>query len=296
MTMNQASYGFAETVPGARLEKQLGDETLVIRRLEKASEIEPFIKLLNRIWGFSAAESIPVHEGVAVAKTGGLLLSIELGGEPAGVLYAMAAWSPEWGFHHHSNFMGFPPEYRGMGLGFEAKRAHAALAPAMGAKLAAWTFDPLQQLNGGFNFRKLGARCSNYIEDLYGAMGGQFDSGLPTDRLLVEWRLDDPRVVGRLSGRIPSWDELAESHGEAPRVENEAAARDLPDNMDAVLVPVPSGPRETAKSGPAARAALGEFGRTMKALFSAGFEIVEMIRSGVLDGSAYYVLSRERMS
>jgi len=55
-----------------------------------------------------------------------------------------------------------------------------------------WTFDPLIARNAHLNLHKLGAISRAYYEDYYGPMDDRFNGGLPTDRLLVEWRLNGP--------------------------------------------------------------------------------------------------------
>jgi predicted GNAT superfamily acetyltransferase len=49
------------------------------------------------------------------------------------------------------------------------------------------------------NFAKLGVVSQTYLPDFYGAMPEALNAGLPSDRLLVEWRLDTPHVLGRLA-------------------------------------------------------------------------------------------------
>jgi predicted GNAT superfamily acetyltransferase len=46
------------------------------------------------------------------------------------------------------------------------------------------------------NIGHLGARASTYYADYYGEMKG-INAGVPSDRLLVEWRLDDVNVARR---------------------------------------------------------------------------------------------------
>jgi predicted GNAT superfamily acetyltransferase len=68
----------------------------------------------------------------------------------------------------------------------------------LGVHLVAWTFDPLESLNGYFNISKLGAICNRYKRNYHGRMGG-INAGLPSDRFYVEWWVTSNRVQGRLS-------------------------------------------------------------------------------------------------
>jgi predicted GNAT superfamily acetyltransferase len=62
---------------------------------------------------------------------------------------------------------------------------------AQGLDLMRWTFDPLESRNAYFNVHKLGAICRSYRPDYYGPMEDSLNRDLPSDRLLVEWRLRD---------------------------------------------------------------------------------------------------------
>jgi predicted GNAT superfamily acetyltransferase len=68
--------------------------------------------------------------------------------------------------------------------------------------LVRWTVDPLRAANAWLNIHLLGGTASTYLLDYYGAMQG-IDAGAPTDRLLVDWRLDSPRVAERAARPLP---------------------------------------------------------------------------------------------
>ena len=190
--------------------------------------------------------------------------------------------------------MGFLDRYRSRGLGLEAKRVHAIIARRLGVDLVTWTFDPLQSANANLNFRKLGCQCRHYLIDLYGQMGGGFDSGLPTDRFLVEWRLDTDRVKSRLAGDYPSPSRLAEQYGDAPIAWSDFNLADYPEAPPALLVPIPERVHETVERDPeSARQKLLEFRGLFSRLFESGYTVVEMIRAGAIDGRHYYVLIKE---
>ena len=64
-----------------------------------------------------------------------------------------------------------------------------------------WTFDPLEIKNAFLNIHKLGAIVCDYRVNFYGVSSSRLQGGLPTDRLLAEWRLDSPRVKAIVEGR-----------------------------------------------------------------------------------------------
>ncbi|MFO8056088.1 MAG: hypothetical protein R6V10_02180 [bacterium] len=290
--MTYMDYGFSETIADKRFEKDIQGRKLCMERLLTASELAPYLELLNRIWGFSEKEEIPLHEAVVVVKTGGLVVGIEVDGARAGLVYAMPAFTKEWGYHHHSNFMGFLPEYRFRGLGLEAKRVHALLAGREGVELITWTFDPLQAANANLNFRKLGAVSRHYLPDLYGRMGGSFDPGLPTDRLLLEWRLSARRVQERLAGKVPSPEELEACYAGATILSIEEGSKE-PGDAGPVLVRIPEGVPELAEREPEkAESILLCLRKIISGLFEDGYAITGLIPGSGAPGPNYYVLEK----
>jgi predicted GNAT superfamily acetyltransferase len=69
---------------------------------------------------------------------------------------------------------------------------------ARGISVVTWTFDPLVSRNAYFNLAKLGARATRYLVDFYGDMVDGVNAGQGSDRLWVEWRLDEPPVAPSL--------------------------------------------------------------------------------------------------
>ncbi len=64
-----------------------------------------------------------------------------------------------------------------------------------------WTFDPLEIKNAFLNIHRLGAIVRSYRVDFYGVSSSRLQAGLPTDRLLAEWRLDSPKGAGSPCGK-----------------------------------------------------------------------------------------------
>jgi predicted GNAT superfamily acetyltransferase len=120
-------------------------------------------------------------------------------GSPLGFAYAFAALrggTP----HLHSDMLAVLPEHQKRGVGARLKWAQREEAQRRGLNLITWTFDPLQARNAHLNLRRLGAVAGEFFENFYGVTSAALHHGLPTDRLLVEWRLDDPRVI-KLAGQ-----------------------------------------------------------------------------------------------
>jgi predicted GNAT superfamily acetyltransferase len=129
----------------------------------------------------------------------------ERGGPDSLVGYAMAlpgvksaAREPQP--YLHSHMLAVRESYRNRGLGARLKREQRLEALGRGIRLMEWTFDPLEIKNAYLNLHKLGVVVCEYLVDFYGSSSSRLQGGLPTDRLVAQWRLDSLRVAARLDG------------------------------------------------------------------------------------------------
>jgi predicted GNAT superfamily acetyltransferase len=95
----------------------------------------------------------------------------------------------------HSHIAGVVPDLAGRHVGYAVKLHQRAWALQRGVRTISWTFDPLVSPNAYFNLVKLGAAAAEYLPNFYGGMHDRINSGDETDRLLVRWELDTPRVA-----------------------------------------------------------------------------------------------------
>src|SRR5260221_8240878 len=86
------------------------------------------------------------------------------------------------------------PDLQRRGVGARLKWAQREAALAQGVRLITSTHDPMQARNANLNLRRLGATASEFLPDFYGITSASLHHGLPTDRLIVRWELDAPRV------------------------------------------------------------------------------------------------------
>jgi predicted GNAT superfamily acetyltransferase len=101
----------------------------------------------------------------------------------------------------HSHMTAMLPEYQNRGIGRQLKLAQREDALSRGINLIEWTFDPLQLRNAHFNIARLGAIVREYLPNVYGRTSSPLHHGLPTDRLVAQWRIRDPRVEQMLSNQ-----------------------------------------------------------------------------------------------
>ncbi len=214
-----------------------------IRRVTALAGLAPIVALQKDVWG--ADETVPSHQLLTHARTGGLLLgAYGDGGDLIGFAYAFPAWQPGVDPWLHSQMLAVREGIRSRGTGFLLKVAQRREALAMGYRRITWTYDPLQSPNANLNIARLGAITRHYERDVYGAMQDSLNAGLPSDRVLVEWDLDRARVRARLdqgsvapepADLVPSVTPLQPVGGPWPRI----AAVDLGRGEPELRVAIP---------------------------------------------------------
>lgn len=184
-----------------------------IRPLESVDECRGFQEVQRRIWVGDPADIVPIHVLVTQKKNGGMLLGAFSHDGPAetrrmvGIAFGWPGLDgKELKFCSH--IVGVLPEWHGKKIGLQLKLAQRRRLLDDGLmKRVTWTYDPLQRVNGILNIHRLGATCSRYIPNLYGAMEDTLNAGMPTDRFEVDWIIDSPRVEHALSTQRadPPW-------------------------------------------------------------------------------------------
>jgi len=175
-----------------------------IRRARDRADYEACVRLQREVWRLADVEITSAIQLVATTWAGGLLhLAETAAGEPVGFAYAFPALrggAP----HLHSDMVAVRPEHQKRGVGAKLKWAQRADALEAGVTLITWTYDPMQALNANLNLRRLGAVGAEFLQDFYGVTTSALHHGLPTDRLLVRWELNAPRVRQRAAeGELP---------------------------------------------------------------------------------------------
>jgi predicted GNAT superfamily acetyltransferase len=171
-----------------------------VRALRETREFEEAVRLQQQIWGFDEIELLPVRLFVVASKIGGQAFGAFDGDRMVAFLLAIPGIRD--GQHYlHSHMLGVTHEYRDRGLGRLMKLEQRRDALARGIRVVEWTFDPLEVKNAFFNIERLGAIVRRFNPNQYGTTSSHLHGGLPTDRLVAEWRLDSPRVDAIVAGR-----------------------------------------------------------------------------------------------
>jgi len=190
---------------------------IVIRSCSGFDEFEACVQLQIETWGYDEGDVIPRRAFLIAQRIGGQVLgafdseiSTAGPGSSARALvgFAMALPGVKTGSgdprpYLHSHMLAVRESYRNRGLGAQLKREQRLDALSRGIRHMEWTFDPLEIKNAYLNIHRLGATVSSYLVDFYGVSSSRLQGGLPTDRLVAEWRLDSPRVTAILDGVPP---------------------------------------------------------------------------------------------
>jgi len=171
----------------------MADANVTIRHCHTIAEFEAMVDLEFKVWSFGERDVVPSQMYVVAAKTGGQVLGAFVADHLVG--FALAYPGIRDGVPYlHSHMAAVLPEYRDAGVGRMLKLAQREDALARGIGLIEWTFDPLQTRNAYFNICRLGVVVRRYLLDVYGSTSSPLHAGLPTDRLVAEWRLGSERV------------------------------------------------------------------------------------------------------
>lgn len=165
-----------------------------IRQARGRADFETCVRLQREVWRLADVEITSAIQLIATTWAGGFVhLAETAAGEAVGFAYAFPALRKGVA-HLHSDMVAVRPEHQKRGVGLRLKWAQRADALEARVNAITWTYDPLQALNANLNLRRLGAIGTEFVENFYGVTTSELHHGLPTDRLVVRWDLDAPRV------------------------------------------------------------------------------------------------------
>jgi predicted GNAT superfamily acetyltransferase len=160
----------------------------------------------REVWRCNDLEIVPLALLRAADSHGGICLGAYNSlGEMIGFVFSLLG-NEHGELIQHSHLLGVRSAYRNFDVGFRLKMAQRKEALRRKIRRINWTFDPMQPLNAYFNLGKLGTVSNVYIENYYGETSSPLDRGLPTDRFLVVWNLDEKAVAERLEQGPPRHD------------------------------------------------------------------------------------------
>jgi predicted GNAT superfamily acetyltransferase len=156
------------------------ERAIGVRKCTTLEEFRGCVALQREIWAEADLEIEPATMFVVASHTGGQVLGAFDGEKLVGYTLAVV------GLRHtrpylHSHHTGVHADYRDRGVGRSLKLFQREEALGRGIRLIEWTFDRIYRAN------------------LYGVTTSPLHRGLATDRLVAEWYLDSPRVIGATS-------------------------------------------------------------------------------------------------
>ncbi len=162
-----------------------------IREMSTPDECTALATVLAKVWGFRDIAGVGSPDLLrALTFSGGYVAGTFADGELVGGGFGWPTQvGSEWRLHSH--VVGFIDGYRGRGLGALTKFQQRAWAADRGLAAVEWTYDPLHAANAQFNLNKLGARVQSFYPDFYGPMTDVFSAGVPSDRFVLRWGIDD---------------------------------------------------------------------------------------------------------
>lgn len=223
-----------ETPAGANLRGGID-----VRECVTVEELDECVRLQREAFGLPDLELSPRRHLVVARSAGGFVLGAFDGPRLVGfVLHLAAARGGE--LIGYSHMMAVAPDCQNRGVGARLKWAQRERSLAEGRRFIRWTWEPMRARNAHFNLNRLGVVVRDYAPNFYGTdyttEPGEHGlaRGLPSDRLLAEWRLDSPRVEALARGEQSGPPPRPRAHVEIPpdwnalvRTDPEEARRQL---------------------------------------------------------------------
>lgn len=176
-----------------------------IRRLETVEHFRRCIELQREAFALPELEISPLRHFVVSNNCGGFTLGAFAGARLIGFVHHLLALRNNE-LIGYSHMTAISAEFQNAGIGAKLKWAQRETALISGQKFIKWTFDPMQARNAHFNLNRLGVTISSYAANYYGSnyltmeLKSNEPTGLDSDRLFAEWRLDSPRVASLANG------------------------------------------------------------------------------------------------
>ena len=190
---------FDRSTPAAFEAPHVSEDGLLFRRVETLGEYHECVAIQEETWGDNFRERVPAAILMVSQKLSGVCAAaFSPSGRMVGFVFGMTG--PYKGdLAHWSDLLAVRPEARGTHVGERLKRYQRELCRRVGVATIYWTFDPLVARNAHLNLKRLGARASEYVVNMYGSnTGSPLHGALDTDRWVVAWDLapaDDRTAV-----------------------------------------------------------------------------------------------------
>ena len=166
------------------------------REMEGWEDYLACLDIQRETWGPESRDHVPPTLLSVASKVGGVAAGAFHGeeGPMVGFVFGLAGFR-EGREIHWSHMLAVRPLHRGRGIGRRLKWFQRDRLLEDGISIAFWTYDPLVARNAHLNLNLLGARVEEFVVDMYGSEGDSpLHLGGATDRFVVRWELESPRV------------------------------------------------------------------------------------------------------
>jgi predicted GNAT superfamily acetyltransferase len=177
---------------------------ITIRLLHSLDDFRRCVQIAREVWADAELDTEPHVTYVIADHTGGQVLGAFEDETMVGFTKAYVGLHDRTPYLH-SHMTAVLPSHRDRGIGRQLKLVQREDALRRNIRLIEWTFDPLETKNAHFNLNRLGAISRRYIPNFYGITTSPLHRSIPTDRLLVEWHLDSPRVLAAINQLTPQF-------------------------------------------------------------------------------------------
>lgn len=211
-----------------------------IREIAGEQEMEELIKLQEEVGGLPPKDTMsPITLSALLSQNPrvGLVLGAFHQGRMVGFSVGMGTMEPGLTLGH---MLGVIPAYRNTGVGHALVLDFFDKAREIGCQRVANTYEPLEGRNAHLYLNKMNARGVRYKKAYYYIQEG-IHQGMPQDRLLIVFHLDDIR------DRSSELEPLSQALDRYPT----ATAEHMP-QAEAVLLEIPADLRSLQKTDPQA--------------------------------------------
>ncbi len=175
-----------------------------IRLLNEIDEFNELQDLQKEVWGLEDRDIVPSYMFKSVTGlTGpnGIALGYFIENKIAGYLLTIPTSNP---LEVLGCMLAVSKNYQHKGIGYKLNLKLREIMLSNNVEKVIWTFDPLESVNAHLYLRKLGGVITRYFVNYYGSVHSLVHEGLPTDRVKVEWNLNDIHVEERITNDVKS--------------------------------------------------------------------------------------------
>lgn len=175
----------------------MDSDTIEIRPLASQAELRACVRLQQATWGDDFSDMVPTSILKVAQRVGGVALGAFDGADLVGFVFGLTG--VERGrIVHWSDMLAVRRDARNLGIGRRLKEEQRRAVLEVGADVMYWSYDPLVARNAHLNVNRLGARITEYVENMYGLTDSVLHGLTPTDRLIVAWPTRDDEIENRL--------------------------------------------------------------------------------------------------